>query len=270
MMFWRAAALFLVFGASMSDAFAQSDACNDSYVAAQKLRLAGDLIEAQTALTSCLADTCAEYQRTDCARWIDEVERELPTVVFRVTDRARQERTDVKVMVSSAGGEPRLLAERLDGRPLPVNPGSHTFTLSWPGQEPAELSVTLVVGEKNRKLVVDRSPPRDPPPQIEPRPPVEGGFHPAAWVLGGIGLVGFGVFAGAGLYSISLEDCAPLCSDDQKADVITARIAADVALTVGAATLATGVIVAIATFESGNSEVVITTDGRGLSVVGRF
>ena len=235
--------------------------CDDSYVAAQRLRQDGQLLASRTALTQCLADGCAEYQRADCGRWLDEVQRDIPTVVFRVVDPEGRERTDVEVTRGDA-----VLTRELDGKPLSLDPGSHTFFLAWPGATPVERTVTIVNGEKNRMIVVDMQDKTPTPTPAPAQPDAPTGVHPLTWVLGAVGVVGFGVFAGVGAYSLSLEKCAPLCSDGDVDDIETTRIVADVALAVGATTLAAAVAVAIVSYESGDASVAVVTRGTGIGL----
>lgn len=244
----------------------EPSACADSYVAAQTLRQSGQLLASRTALAQCMADECAPYQRADCGRWLDEVQRDIPTVVFRVVDPQGRERTDVEV---SRGDE--VLTAVLDGQPLSLDPGSHTFRLRWPGAAPVERTVTIVSGEKNRMVVVDMQDKAPAPtPTPSPRPDVPTGVHPMTWVLGAVGVVGFGVFAGIGAYSVSLEKCAPLCTDDDVHDIETTRVMADVALAVGATALAAAVVVAIVTYDSGDGDIAVVTRGTGLELWMRF
>jgi hypothetical protein len=210
--------------------------CSARYVAGQELKAASRLLEAAEALRACVVDACADFVRDDCAKWLDEVERATPTVVPRFVDEDGKDAIEVRVLVDD-----ELLAERLDGRPLALDPGEHRFRFERAGARAVERRFTIASGEKNRTLLVTMTPRPAPAPSAAD----EGGVHPAAWVLGGVSLVGFGVLIGFGVHSLTLEDCAPSCSQDQVDDIELERALADVGLGVGVAALGAAVLVAV-------------------------
>jgi hypothetical protein len=223
-------------------------ACAESYQAGQERRLEGRLLAAKAELIRCMADACPEVARMQCGEWLAQVERDVPTVVLEYVDAAGRSRTDVSVRVD---GQP--FAAALDGQALPIDPGPHEFVFEPSAGPPVEERLTILAGEKNRRVtaLVPRAPP--PPsvaaPSPEPPPEESPSVHPSVWALGGVSIVGFALFAGFGLHSISLEGCAPTCSDDEVGDIRTERIVADVGLGVGLAGLAATVLVAVLTYD---------------------
>jgi hypothetical protein len=225
--------------------------CAASYQAAQERRLDGHLLAAKAELIACMAEDCPAVARTQCGEWLAEVERDLPTVVLAFVDTAGISRADVRVRLDGAP-----FAETLAGQALPLDPGPHVFVFEPAGGPPVEERATILAGEKNRKVMVAMPRPAPPPPPVplpvpspEPPPDEQPSVHPATWVLGAVSLTGFGFFAGFGIHSLALEDCAPVCTDDEVDSIQRERIVADVGLGVGLAGLAATILVAVFTYE---------------------
>ncbi|MEQ9323171.1 MAG: hypothetical protein RIF41_28650 [Polyangiaceae bacterium] len=217
-------------------------ACKVAYEAAQERRLEKKLLQAREELRACVEDACPTFVRKDCATWLDEVDRAIPTVVLRFVDATGTERGDVRVTVD---GE--LLVERLDGGAVPIDPGPHVFVFEPAGGDPVEQTLTILEGERLREVAVDQSPPSvvpPPPPPMPPPPPKS--VHPMAWVLYGTSAAALGAFIGLGVHSLSLEDCEPRCSDDQVDDVVLFRAVADVSLGVSALALGGAIWITVA------------------------
>ena len=79
-------------------------------------------------LLICSAASCPDYIRKECAGRLDDVNARIPTLVVTAKSSAGEELTAVTVTMD---GE--VLAQRLDGTPLPVDPGEHTFTFEAAG-----------------------------------------------------------------------------------------------------------------------------------------
>jgi hypothetical protein len=126
---------------------AQCIAANDS---ATKLRGQGKLLDARDALLSCAAPKCPASVREECEKSLDEVNQALPTVVFEPKDASGNDvLTPVKV---SMDGKP--LQDKLDGRGLSVDPGTHEFTFETAGQAPVKKTLLIHEAEKDRHEVV--------------------------------------------------------------------------------------------------------------------
>src|SRR5579883_427223 len=167
-------------------------ACVASAEAAQSLRTDNKLRAARAQLIVCAAESCPPVVRSDCAQWLTEVNATLPTVVVRAQDTRGRDVTDVRVRID---GE--VVAARLDGRPIPYDPGEHAIDLER-GAEQKHLRMVLRAGEQNRPVAVvfaatDAA--RDArAPEVPSRGP------PAlAWGLAGLAVVGAGSFAYFGL-----------------------------------------------------------------------
>lgn len=233
-----AGTVYLV-GVQASASDDEQSPCSKAYVAAQKGRKAGKLIEALRDLETCAREVCPGYQKTDCATWLGEVTEAIPTVVLGARDAGGRDLPDVRVAVDGLPTEGALL-----GRALPIDPGPHTLTFTLPGGAAVEERVILREHEKARSIVVTL-------PVETPGPSPATGARAvpvAAWVIGGVGLVGFGVFAGAGIRGLSRRaayGCATACTPDQYDSVKQWYAISDVGLAVGVAAVGAAVGIAV-------------------------
>ena len=116
------------------------------------------LLEARTLLRVCSGATCPAAIRADCVEWLDQLARSLPTVV--VTARAKGvDLADVRVFIDG-----KLIAERLSGAALEVDPGQHQFRFEAPPWPTVERNVLVSEGVKDRSIDVVFAPPDEPPP----------------------------------------------------------------------------------------------------------
>jgi len=207
-------------------------ACVTANASAQDLRRDGKLAEAREQLRICNDPSCPAIVRTDCTKRLDELEAAQPTVVFDAKDGAGSDLTAVKVTVDG-----KVLAERLGGSALAVNPGEHTFTFEVAGQPPVSRHLVLREGEKERheQLVfgaaASASPSAYPPPasagalpvtplEVAPATATKGGMggqKTLGLVVGGVGVAGlvvggiFGVLTASAI-SAQKNDCASATS----------------------------------------------------------
>jgi hypothetical protein len=219
------------------------DACRHAYESAQLLRRNEELLAAREQLQICGAESCPAIGRTDCVRWLAEVESGIPSVVFEA-------RTSVGAVFDvSARIDGAERVKELDGRPLEVDPGLHTFSFDRKGSPPLEKKVILREGQKNQLVVADWT---TPAPQDSlarmPRLHVDRPVPASAYVTAGIAALGFADFAIAGSLGNSLKSeleasgCAPFCQRDQVNALRTRYVIADAGLAVGVVELATTVV----------------------------
>lgn len=219
-------------------------ACVAAYADGQKARDEGKLRAAKAAFEVCADSECPGVTKKDCAVWFGEVDAALPSLSLAAKDGAGGDLVDVAVTID---GQP--LAERLDGKAVSVDPGSHVLRFEKAGEPPVTREIVVREGEKARKVEVVIGAPAKPPP---PPPRGGGAISPATWVLGGVGVAGlatFGVLGGLGLAERSDAEstCAPRCSDAVVDPIRAKFIGADVALSVGLASLAAGLVVGLVT-----------------------
>ncbi len=240
------AALLLALQPALARADSVRDRCVASYERAQVLRQKAELRQSRKELLVCAQAACPAATRADCEPWLVEVEHAIPTIVVSLKDASGNERTDVAV---SADGE--LLASRLDGRPVPVDPGPHTLRFEAPGQPAVTESVVIHEGEKDRLLRFDVPWEGSPvaPKAESPSSPSSSVWHrrPSPWVfvLGGVGVLATGTFAYFGLkgrsdsLDVQHQGCLPNCPTGEVASANHELLAADVSL--GIAVVALGV-----------------------------
>jgi hypothetical protein len=214
-------------------------ACVRAYEQAQEQRHSGKLLEARVQLQGCAGDACPGFIRSDCTTWYGELQTEVPTVVFAARSAGR-DLTDVRVSLGQS-----VLASRIDGEAIELDPGEYDFQFTAPGMQPLTQHVLISRGERNRLQRVELAPlskDADAGRGAASLPP------PAqrSWVLpavfGGVaalGLSSFGVFGAWGHSEESRLEatCSPHCSKDQISSVSTKYAVADVSLAVGVASL---------------------------------
>jgi hypothetical protein len=137
----------------LSTAQAKADAkdkraCKAAYKSAVSREQAGHLREARDLLSSCMRSACGAVQKK-CDAKAAQLNVDIPTIVPVVTDGAGGNRTDVQLRMD---GE--LLAARLDGSALFVDPGMHDFAFSSPDRGTfATQRIVIVQGQRNRTIV---------------------------------------------------------------------------------------------------------------------
>jgi hypothetical protein len=174
--------------------------CTDPYDQAQLLRKRGKLVAARAALEKCARPDCPALIVSDCTRWLDEEQSIVPSVVLLATDEAGANLVGV---TASIDGVP--LAHAPDGTALDVDPGPHRFTFERPGLSPAETTVLVAVGERNKRISVTlkrpevaASAPLAPPPPLVTSP-----LWVTGLVLGGIGVASLATGAGFGAEALA-------------------------------------------------------------------
>jgi hypothetical protein len=225
---------------------AQKQACIDAHVSAQRLRRDGRLLDARAALVTCAVAACPGIVVSECSALLAEVERGIPSVVIGAVDAAGRDAIAVRVHVDG-----KLVASRLDGKPVPLDPGEHVFRYEMEGAPAVEERLLVREGERARAVVVRFTGPdarRDTP--APGRGAEESRPIPAlAFVLGGVGLLGgaaFGVFSGIGLSQKGdLDDlgCKPGCAEEDVDDVRRSFLIGDIALATGVVAVGAAVVV---------------------------
>ncbi|HEY1956574.1 MAG TPA: hypothetical protein VGH28_13210 [Polyangiaceae bacterium] len=130
--------------------------CIDANERSIQLRDAHDLGGARTALLACASPSCPADVREECERRLALVTAEIPTVVFAAKDPRGRDQVAVRVLVDGV-----VAAESLDGTPVSLDPGSHTFRFEERGEPPVETIALVREGEKNRpiRVVIGTPPP---------------------------------------------------------------------------------------------------------------
>jgi hypothetical protein len=217
--------------------------CPSASEEGQRLRDKNKYTDARAMFRACSQPTCPAIVRKDCTKWLSELEETQPTVVIAAQDAAGADLAAVKVLVDD-----RLVASRVDGSSIPVDPGEHALRVEAPGHAPVTQRLIVRVSEKNRLVRVvfqdgaaaaPVGPPK-PSPATQPQPAESPAAGPpvAAIVLASVGVVALGSFAYFGLTSKSdlsnlRSECAPFCDQSRLDDVKSRMRIADVSLGVG-------------------------------------
>jgi hypothetical protein len=119
-------------------------ACLDATEQGQKLRDGGAYLRARQRFIVCAGEQCPGEVRKTCVTWLEDLDKLVPTVVFAATAQGHDV-TDVRVSVDG-----NVVAERIDGKPVPLDPGEHRFRFERPGEPAVEQPLVLRAGEKER------------------------------------------------------------------------------------------------------------------------
>jgi len=218
----------------------------------------GDLLRARQRFAQCAASSCPAVVRRDCGGWLDEVSRQVPSVVLGARDAQGHDVLDALASVDGA-----VVQRRLDGSPIELNPGPHVVRVEIAGSPPVTIDVVLRAGEKNRPLVATLAPQPPAPgapapaaavaphpaptlalsPSPEQPPPRHHGIPAGTWILGGVGVAALSVFGTFAVLGKTDADglrntCAPGCSPGAVSALRTKLVVADVALGVAVVSLA--------------------------------
>lgn len=237
-----------------SHARADAHECSSAAESGQTLRAAGRWLDAREKFLACSASSCPTVVRADCARWAAEIVDAIPTIVVDARDASGKDLTDVTVSVDG-----KVVATKLDGRGIAVDPGPHKLHFEVAGQPPVDDEVVAKEQMKGRRIAVTfGSPnqaaqaPTDAPPESPPR---EHSVLP--WIIVGVGVVV--VVSGAVVYftapplprncSDQTNVCMPpptgptlVADQDQAARRRNRRFAGGVTIGVGIASIAGGLV----------------------------
>jgi hypothetical protein len=204
-------------------------ACIAAYVAAQGARKVNHLLDASQDLSRCARDECPGMIKRDCATWLDEVNRDLPSIVLSVRDAEGHDVLGVQAFVDDK-------PVAVDGHGLPIDPGKHAVVLRLGDGTSREEDVIATVGEKERVVTIVV--------RLRSNGPSRKRVTIASYVLGGIGVAGLGVgtyFGIRGAVDRSSFGCDRACAPDAYNTVNREFIAADIALGVGVAAVGAAV-----------------------------
>jgi hypothetical protein len=211
-------------------------ACVKAAEDAQSQRSAHQLRAARQQFLACAQESCPLVVRNDCAGWLSEVDKQMPSIVVQARDTRGVEVSDVRVL---ADGD--VLAERLDGLAIAVDPGEHLFQFEGAGVPALQQRILIREGEKNRALPITLAA-VPPPPDVRAR-----GQHPSPlfYVFSGLAIgsaAGFTYFGLKGMADADELGRAPCgmhktCPDSEVAPIRRELLVADVSLGIGLVSL---------------------------------
>lgn len=124
---------------------ADANACADAFEQAQELRLGGKLGAAAERARACAVAGCPEILAARCEELARDIQQSEPSIIVAAFGPNGAELVDVQVWID---GERR--AQRLEGRPIALDPGARRLRLEAVGLEPVELTLVVREGEKHR------------------------------------------------------------------------------------------------------------------------
>ncbi len=196
--------------------------CVDSHLKAQSQRLEGRLVESQESLRTCANAACPEIVQRDCVRWLEELQGQVPTVIFAAHDGEGAVR-EVKV---THGG--RVLATALDGIAIEIDPGTYEFLFEMSDGRRRSQRVLVRQGDRNRIIAADFAEHEEESNGWVLRVP------PLAQVSGAVTVLAAGVAVGFGASAVvrqshAVQSCAPTCTEQVSRQIATRAAVADVA-----------------------------------------
>jgi hypothetical protein len=227
----------LLAGVVMAPIARADDTCIPAYEETQSLRKDGHLVAARDRAIVCAKNTCPNALTKDCTRWLEELDESIPSIVPRALAADGTDYVDVAVRMD---GQP--LAQKLDGRAILVDPGSHQLVFTMEGAAPLEMAVVVHEGEKSRPITATLT--LTAPVSTPSRP-----IPPAAYVAGSIGLVAIGFGSYFGIQGLSdkgtLDGCKPHCDPSAVDSMMHSLAAADVAFAIGGVAILTTLYVVL-------------------------
>jgi hypothetical protein len=236
-------------------------ACFDAAAAGQKLERQTKLIEARAAYVACAQKRCPVEVVAHCTEWLVSVSEAIPSVLLVGRDSRGRDVVDAQTMIDGV-----VIPDAFSGNAISLDPGLHRLRFSRQSSTPVDLTLVARIHEKERRVNVEFTSESVPVPL-------------AAWLLGGVGLVGGGVFVGFGSYGLSQRGaygCGVACSPDEYASVRRDFVTADVGLGVGILALGGAAWLFFsrprhaASTASASVNVWPLVDERGAGLVGRF
>ena len=247
----RTFAAFLVVSLAAIHARAEDPAaCVDNAERGQAVRDAGKLLEARELFVQCSQASCPAPVRKACVQWLLDLDGRIPSIVPSARDVEGRDVADARLSIDGI-----VVPGPANGGAIRVDPGRHVVVFEHAGRR-AEEAIVAREGERARIVEVvlpSGAVPLAPARNERARPAARGagGGGPtiptAAFVLGGVGVVGVGLFGylaatGASDYASLRDTCSPHCAHDDVARIRTRFAIADISLAVGAAALTAAAI----------------------------
>lgn len=192
--------------ASGGQAAPSKASCAAAYESAQESRASGALQRTRSQLAYCAQTECPAFVQKDCAHWLQEVDRELPSIVVSVLGLD----TGAEGVTLKLDGQP--VADAFSGKAISLDPGQHQLVLERQGAEPMKRTLLAQQGVQNRTVefrVGEASRGADASESMfdaDAAAPSTSPLRSLAFVSWGVGAVGFGAFAVLGTLARADED----------------------------------------------------------------
>lgn len=203
--------------------------CISAAESAQAMRDEGKYRRAREQMLVCARDVCPSAIKRDCVQWLSELDRDAPSVVVVARD-GDKDVADVKVTMDGVS-----ISEKLDGRPIAVDLGEHTFKFERNGVVKEE-KVLIGAGQKSRNIAVNFGTAKTGGEAGGTGRQEPGSIVPAV-VVGSIGVIALGTAVVFGLQGKSdvdeLQKCKPRCNESDVDSARTKLIISDISTGVG-------------------------------------
>ncbi|MBI5533983.1 MAG: hypothetical protein HY898_14775 [Deltaproteobacteria bacterium] len=226
---WKAVVRGMVAACTVST-LAHGDAreCIAVHERALEQRNKGHLTEAEPGFATCARSPCPPIIRSECVRLLEDVRRNLPTIVIAAVDASGADVVDASVWIDGS-----KVAERLGAEATPIDPGQHEVELRRADGTHQRTSILVREGEKVRRIQLRFAPVAGKAPVSPPSPGKPGIMLPLA--LAGVGVLAGGLFAVLAASGKSEEsrldrECSPACSAEDVDRVRTRYLFADISL----------------------------------------
>jgi hypothetical protein len=252
--------------------------CVGAHRQAQIDRKARALMSAVENLRRCADAACPKLIESDCAEWLVETERALPSIVVVATGPGGDVQ-DVRVSIDG-----NLLVARITGGAIDVDPGEHRFRFELAGEAPIERTLVVREGEQRRRIEVAFGAAATRTPDAREERAVtasavpdqeRAGAGPWPYALGAVGIVGVGGFAFFGYRGLRIkselddQNCKPACSQARVDEGNRQFLIADISLGVGVAALGAATYLWLSSREPEPSAMRVEASPRGAYVAWR-
>jgi hypothetical protein len=225
--------------------------CLDSHRNTQVAQTQGKLIYAREMAHRCTSLACPGPVISDCARWLNDLDQRIPSVVFEVQVDGQTNRT---AMITADGNRVDAWTR---GESLRLDPGDHEFRFELPPYQPIVRSVLLGEGIHFRIVQVEFKSQGLPAPLAAASPVAAIPSAPAPRSIpterptpvivypflagGALGLASFATFAAMGkVKQNDLEQhCVPYCTENDLRPMKSLYLIGDISLGAGVASLIT-------------------------------
>ncbi len=126
-----------------ASARADAASCSQHVEEGKQARANAQLREARSHFVACSSEECPAEVVRECATWAAEVITETPTILVQAKDDTGADLADVVVSVDDT-----VIAQRIDGKAIAIDPGPHTLRFQHKGFAPESRSIVARPGQK--------------------------------------------------------------------------------------------------------------------------
>jgi hypothetical protein len=124
------------------------DACYKAFEHGQRLRKNRQYLEASDEFALCSRRECPSTVQKPCETWTTDLESVTPTITLSAIDENGKDLIDVEVSIDG-----RVMARKLDGQALRLNPGAHSVRFVSKGRADMLEKILVKEGDRARPIV---------------------------------------------------------------------------------------------------------------------